>query len=662
MPPFMPFPLLLALVVNLQIDPHPAARFDPRTALGGTIDVHGSGENEDIFTRRNVEAMLSAGFQPLSYRLATELGGEAWHWNPSGTWSDPEHAQGYWTSSDTSAEPIDVSYGYRLPRRGNTISQSMNADYSRIDDGDVTTFWKSNPYVDPLPQWLLIDLGAVRTVDHIRIVWGEPYATDYAVQWWDGLEALDTPWNGEWIDLKTVHAGRGGDVTLPFAPATARYLRVLMITSSHTARGSDPRDRLGFAVSEVFVDGMRHAKSRDGQTVIWVSSTDPWHRAIDRDPSMEQIGFDALFHSGLTRGRPVLMPVSLMYGTPEDSAAEVRYLRSRGYAVRQIEMGEEPDGQNVSPEDYAALYRKWADAMHAVDPTLQLGGPAFQSTRDRIAFWADARGRTSWMGRFLDALRAANRLGDFNFFSFEWYPFDKVCDPVEPQLLDAPKILDKVLGWWRDDGVPESIPWLVTEYGWSSYPAEAEVSIVAALFNADFIGDFLAHGGAAAYFYSLEPDVLLRNRQCDATGNLLLFLSDEEHHIRHKLASYHAARMITHDWLQASGTHEIHRVLGTSERLSAFAVRRPDGTWAMLLINKDDKRAQRVRFRGKLEVTQLSPREYVWDATLRRPARNSGPRRFTARDEVELPAWSVTVLRIGERASGPQRSGLRPDR
>ena len=56
-------------------------------------------------------------------------------------------------------------------------------------------------------------------------------------------------------------------------------------------------------------------------------------------------------------------------------AAEVAYLKKRGYALNGIEMGEEPEGQYVTPEDYGALYIQWADALHKFDANLKLGGP-----------------------------------------------------------------------------------------------------------------------------------------------------------------------------------------------------------------------------------------------------------------------------------------------
>src|SRR5207245_5720166 len=81
--------LLAALLAatTLTIDrTHVVARFDPHVALGATIDAHGNGETEEAFTPANVQAMLSAGFQPLSYRLPTERCCEPWLWKPRGAW------------------------------------------------------------------------------------------------------------------------------------------------------------------------------------------------------------------------------------------------------------------------------------------------------------------------------------------------------------------------------------------------------------------------------------------------------------------------------------------------------------------------------------------------------------------------------------------------
>ena len=95
---------------------------------------------------------------------------------------------------------------------------------------------------------------------------------------------------------------------------------------------------------------MRHGKSRETQTRFFVSSTDPWHRASDLDKTVEQPGIDRVLASGLTRGLPVLMAVGALYDTPDNAAALLRYLRRRGYPLRGIEVGEEPDGQYAAPE------------------------------------------------------------------------------------------------------------------------------------------------------------------------------------------------------------------------------------------------------------------------------------------------------------------------
>ena len=194
----------------------------PRQQFGAGIDGLEHGEIDTVWTPRNITAMRSAGFGPISYRLRTELGVKAWHWNATGTWSDAAHRQGYWTSADTITKDADVSYGYHLPRRGNTIDQANNDGYSRLDDGDDATFWKSNPYLDARytrqgadahPQWIMIAFDEAHSVQDLRIAWGTPHANRFRVQYWVGSN--DAIWpsaeKAHWQDVPSAtHTGTGG--------------------------------------------------------------------------------------------------------------------------------------------------------------------------------------------------------------------------------------------------------------------------------------------------------------------------------------------------------------------------------------------------------------------------------------------------------------------
>ncbi len=688
-------------VVTVLVTPEPANTFVAARALGAGVDGLQQGRVAKVYTPANLKAMRSAGLGGLTYRLRTELAVEAWHWNPLGRWSEGGKRQGYWTSGADAGKPISVCYGYRLPRRGSTIDQANNDGYSRLDDGDARTFWKSNPYLDRQftgednarhPQWALIDLGRRRPVNAIQIAWAAPYATRYLVQYWDGdnsgedTRSIDDTYSGgAWRTFPqgAQTGGRGGVVRLRLggAPRPVRFVRVWMTRSGGAPfpRG-DLRDGLGYAVREIglgtwggdgrFQDLVRHAPDGRRQTPIYVSSTDPWHRAGDRDPNVEQPGFDRVFRSGLDSGLPVLLPAGVLYDTPGNAAAELRFLRARGYSVTQMELGEEPDGQYVTPEDYGALYVQWADALHRVDPTLALGGPSFQTAIEGWVAWPDARGDRSWLRRFLGYLKRRGRLADFAFFSFEWYPFDNVCAPPGPQLALAPNLLQNALVRLQQEGLSRRIPWLITEYGYSAFAGEAEMSWPGALLNAETAAQFLTLGGSAAYLYGYEPNVPLHEvEDCPTWGNLALLLSDSDGRPPRPLATYHVARLLTRQWAQPD-TDRPQAVYRTASRLrsrlglpwvTAYAVHRPDGQWAVLLLNKDSKRAHSVTvrfqreggrspvsFSGPADLFQYSAAQYVWHPNRDRgyPAPDLPPRHSeTSRNTVLLPPFSLSLLR-----------------
>ena len=113
-----------AQTVHVDLSAGKAIAFDPDKAMGTSMDILGAKEFNAVFTEAVIKAGLSAGWGPITYRQNTELTYDAWHWNPNGTWSDPEHKSGYFTGS---AEPKDFlreSYGYRLEHRGTTRSDS----------------------------------------------------------------------------------------------------------------------------------------------------------------------------------------------------------------------------------------------------------------------------------------------------------------------------------------------------------------------------------------------------------------------------------------------------------------------------------------------------------------------------------------------------------
>jgi hypothetical protein len=247
---------------------------------------------------------------------------------------------------------IRYSYGYALPRRGFTRNDGTdNVGFSRMTDGDPNTFWKSNPYLterftgesDALhPQWVVMDLAQVQPIDSIRIAWGEPFARRYMVQYWTGEDPMHAPTRGVWQTFArgAVTEGKGHVETIRLSgnPAAVRFLRIWMTESSNTCVAdvgadakNDPRNCVGYSIRELYLgtstedgefhDVVRHTVDQE-QTSTYCSSVDPWHQPSDLGSTKQaQMGFDLFYTSGVTRGLPAMVPVAMLYDTPDNAAA-----------------------------------------------------------------------------------------------------------------------------------------------------------------------------------------------------------------------------------------------------------------------------------------------------------------------------------------------------
>ena len=694
----------LGAAQTVQVDATPSHvvnKFSPLHALGSTVDRVPSNATDMFFRPDQIQQVQSAGWGVISYRQNTDLFVQAWHWNPKGTWSDPA-GKGYFTGDATPTQQmIGHTYGYSLRHRGFTRNNGTEFDgFSRLDDGDTESYWKSNPYLtqaftgedDSLhPQWVAINLEKKESVNAIRIAWAEPYAQSYKIQQWVGDgDAMDEQDKGVWKDFSSGVAtnGRGGSATIRLntSPVETKYVRILMTQSSNTCDShgsSDRRNCVGYAIRELYLgtigedgqfsDLIRHSPDQK-QTFTLCSSVDPWHDpsdlyvAPDRMESGDQPGFDLFFTSGITRGLPAIIPVALLYSTPEDAAAQMTYIKQRGYPVSYIEMGEEPDGQYMLPEDYATLYLQFATALHRVDPNFKLGGPVFEGVTEDIKVWPDAQGRTSWLGRFLDYLRVHKRLQDLAFMSFEHYPYDG-CETPWKNLYQEPELITHIMQVWRDDGLPPGIPLLDTET--NDHGGEAAVDIFGALWLADSFGGFLTAGGQSTHYYhdlSYSPP----HPACDNSwGTYHMFMVDEHYQIKQRTAQFFAAQMLTQEWAEPKDAeHKLFRAASDVKDaeghvlVTAYALLRPDGRWSLMLINKDYDNAHQVRvafndfeanhaqsFLGSVNMITFGKAQYQWHANRKSGyADPDGPAATSTvvgdeRTLYTLPAASLTVLR-----------------
>jgi hypothetical protein len=249
---------------------------------------------------------------------------------------------------------------------------------------------------------------------------------------------------------------------------------------------------------------------------------------------------------------------------------------------------------------------------------------------------------------------------DLAFFSFEHYPYEP-CRTPWGVLYDEPELVSHIMQVWHEDGVPADMPIFITEGNLSSGASETYEDIFAGVWLADYIGSFLNSGGNGVYFFHYLP--LQMEPGCNSSpGTFGMFTIDASYQIQQPLAQFFVAQLINLEWAQPAGSE--HQVFAAKsdvedgaghELVTAYAVKRPDGKWAVMAVNRDQQNAHRVRitfeaadkfsgFAGPVEVSTFGSAQYQWH-----PAQT----RFMAHAETAGQPTIVTTTRGSADPDGP---------
>jgi hypothetical protein len=217
--------------------------------------------------------------------------------------------------------------------------------------------------------------------------------------------------------------------------------------------------------------------------------------------------------------------------------------------------------------------------------------------------------------------------------------------------------------------VPPEVPLMITESNLSWALTEPMADLFGALWLADNAGSFLASGGAAFYHSPIQPEPLRSGcRGYSTFGN---FVANDKLEISQRASQYFASQMINLEWVKhGAGLHQLFPaetdVVDDAGHalVTAYAVKRPDGVWSLMLLNKDPSNAHSVKieftdaggkeaahFAGSVTMVTFGAEQYVWHSEgAKSHADPDGPAAASTVNALvgtsfTLPRASVTVLR-----------------
>ncbi|MER6512102.1 cellulose binding domain-containing protein [Nonomuraea sp. NPDC001636] len=304
--------------------------------------------------------------------------------------------------------------------------------------------------------------------------------------------------------------------------------------------------------------------------------------------------FDTFMRGVRRTGAQAMVTANYGTGTAEEAAAWVRHANvTKGYGVKYWEIGNEnygnghygsaweaDDHADKSPAEYARHVVAYADAMKAADPTIKIG-----AVLTTPANWPDAitaEGDDGSWNKVVLSLAGPK----IDFVILHWYPgaLDRAG-----QVPDMIRLTRQQLAAYAGPG-SDRIGIAMTEFntGSSSNGTNTQPGALAA---ADAYASLLANGVFTVDWWNVHNGIgnvteveghtdygdfgLLSSGVCNSSGVC-------EPPLNTPFAPYHALRMVS---LFARPGDQFVTAATDQPKVSAHAVRRPNGDLAVMLIN-----------------------------------------------------------------------------
>jgi hypothetical protein len=305
-------------------------------------------------------------------------------------------------------------------------------------------------------------------------------------------------------------------------------------------------------------------------------------------------------------GATAMINVRLREGTPEQAAELVRYVNiEKGYNIRYWGIGNEPTlfaAELNEVYDTERLNKEWraiAEAMLAVDPSIQLVGPevhqfsyGLSTEVDTTNFYPNAQQDSAgriWVDEFLKAN------GDLvDVVSFHRYPFPISRDsgpPTRDQLRHNAREWDNIVAAMRaaiHELTGRDLPIAITEYSSVYNPAVGGETTPDSHFHAIWLGDVLGR--------LINGKVFMANQwmftSSGGYGGWGLIGRGE---LRPGYYTYQMYRRFGDTLLYAAST---------VPDVSVYAAKRPDGALTILAINLKSESTQQTLTIAGLTTSQ----------------------------------------------------------